>query len=170
MNPPPAAHQLPDDARPIVEGLDGLIASMIEDDRPVDALITIRAAGDVLAARSPEAAAAAVGGASNWSDVGGALGVSKQAAHQRLGSKVREIQERLDAHELAKSAKITAKYAKGRAAVDAHDHPLVQDKLDQVRAKLDRAELKEQAKLARKTAAARSKIARHLGDGNDSTK
>ncbi len=90
----------PDDARSAIDALDALLGSMIGDDRPVDALATIRAVGHVLEVRSSEAAKAAIDGTSSWADVGDALGISRQAAHQRLGTKldrkVAHVREKLE--------------------------------------------------------------------------
>jgi hypothetical protein len=155
---------LPADGEAAVTSLDALLGTMIAEDRPIDALATIRAVGDVLNTRSPEAAKGAIDGASSWVDVGDALGITRQAAHQRLSTKIREVQERLDAAEAAKHEKIAERYAKGRASIDEYDHPIVAEKLAKVREKLDRHEAKEHAKLARKAAATRSKLQKHLGD------
>ncbi len=151
-------HPLADEARRAVEQLDEVLRSAIAEDRPIDALATIRATGDVLAPRSREAAAAATEAGSSWADVGQALGISRQAAHQRLGSKVIAQRQRIEEAERTGHERITAKFAKARTRLDRRAAD--PEHLAAARAQVDASERETHERLARKMRSAHEHLDR----------
>lgn len=151
---------IPEDAE-LIDSLDASLKKSIDEDRPLDALRTIRAIGDVVSVRAQEAAAAAAQGAASWTDIGAALGISKQAAHQRL-SRANEHLAKLDAWEKNGHAKIDTKFAEARAHLSRHPKLANDPKNAQrVEEKLSKAEQAKHEKLTRKSAAARKKLQQH---------
>jgi hypothetical protein len=125
-------HPLADEARRAVEQLDEVLRSAIAEDRPIDALATIRATGDVLAPRSREAAAAATEAGSSWADVGQA----------RITAKFAKARTRLD-----RRAADPEHLAAARAQVDASEretHERLARKMRSAHEHLDRQERKRQ--------------------------
>jgi hypothetical protein len=150
-------HALTDDARDAIERLDAVLGGAIADDRPLDALAAIRHAGEVLTSRSQEAARVATDGAATWADIGSALGVSRQAAHQRLAAKLQVKREQLDDAERAGHEKILKKFAKAHAHLDRHAGD--DARVAKLRAKVSDAEAARHDKLSRKVDAVREKLA-----------
>jgi len=154
----PRHHPLPDEARRAVEHLDEVLRSAIAEARPIDALATIRATGEVLAPRSSEAAAAATEAGSSWADVGEALGISRQAAHQRLGSKILARRQRLQEAERMGHERITAKFAKARTQLERRAAD--PEHLAAARARVDASERETRERLARKMRSAHEHLDR----------
>lgn len=132
---------------------------MIETD-PLGALRVIRQIGDICTVRAKEAADAAVVSSSSWTDIGGALGISKQAAHQRLSGtspKLEEILRRLDAAETREHAKIDSKMGNTRIKIARHPQ---RDKVERILAeKQEEAHEKVSAKMDRARSKARKRLA-----------
>ncbi len=143
-----------------VERLDAKLVELIETD-PLGALRVIRDVGDLCTARAKQAADAAVVSSTSWTDIGAALGVSKQAAHQRLSGtspKLEEVLRRLDAAEVKEHAKIDRKMGDAREKIARHPQ---RERVEGII-----AEKQEQAheKVSERMDRARSKARKRLGD------
>lgn len=142
------------------EQVDAHLQKLIETD-PLGALRVIRDVGDICTARAKQAADAAVVSSSSWTDIGAALGVSKQAAHQRLSGsspKLQEILRRLDIAETDQHAKIDRKMSDARDKIQRHPHRA------EVIPILDAKEEQAHDKLTARMERARSKARKRLGD------
>ena len=146
-----------EEGRDIVTRLDDLLGRTIESGNPIDALHTIRATGEVASRRARQAANAAAAGAWSWADVGEALGISKQAAHQRLSETLRQRRARLDQAEKEGHDKIGRKFAHARERLA--QHPKAATRADLVD-KLEEAERDRHDKLSGRLQEAREKIDR----------
>jgi hypothetical protein len=111
-------YELSSEGQARIEAVDGYLADAIGDGRPIEALIATRRLGEIADTRAREAARVATEGTWSWTDVGRALGVSKQAAHEKLRER---IQGKLDKHlakldkaEQAGHAKIARRAQRGR--------------------------------------------------------
>ena len=82
MNEDVTGYELSAEGRTKIEAVDGYLERAIRDGRPIEALIATRRLGEIANDRAKEAARVATGGSWSWSDVGQALGVTKQAAHE----------------------------------------------------------------------------------------
>lgn len=146
----------------VVESADRFLEESIREGRPLEALAAIRHLGEISGRRAKEAARAATEGPWSWSDVGGALGTSKQAAHQKLSARVRhEIDKslaQLDRAEEKAHAKIARRAQKGRRGLD-RAAPFAPD-IDSARERLDGWERGRHDKVDRKIREAREKISR----------
>ena len=143
-----------------VERLDEELLRLIDTD-PLAALRLIRDVGDICTVRAKQAADAAVVSSSSWADIGAALGVSKQAAHQRLSStspKLEEVLRRLDAAEVKEHAKIDRKMGDARAKIARHPQR------DRVEGILAEKEQEAHEKVSARMSRARSKARKRLAD------
>ena len=143
--------------RDIVRRLDDLLGTTIESGNPIGALYTIRAVGEVASRRARQAANAAAAGAWSWADVGQALGISKQAAHQRLSEKLHQRSARLDQVEREGHDKIGRKFAHARERLA--QHPKAATRAD-LADRLEEAERRRHDKLSSRLQEAREKIDR----------
>ncbi len=143
--------------RDLVRSLDALLGRVIESGDPIDALRTIRAMGEVASRRARQAANAAAAGAWSWADVGEALGISKQAAHQRLSERLQQRRARLDQVEKEGHDKIDRKFADARDRLAQHPKAATRPGLAD---RLDEAERKRHDRLSGRLQAAREKIDR----------
>lgn len=139
--------------------LDATLQKLIVAD-PLGALRVIRDLGDVCTARAKQAADAAVVSSSSWTDIGAALGISKQAAHQRLAGtspKLEEVLRRLDAAETREHAKIDSKMSDTRKKIARHPQ---REKVERILAeKREEAHEKVSAKMDRARSKARKRLA-----------
>ena len=155
-------HELPPEATNRISAVDGYLEDAIQGGRPIEALTAIRWLGDIANRRSREAARAATEGAWSWSDVGGALGMSKQAAHEKLRARVHdEIAKGLSKIEEAQGAghaKISRRARRGQEQLDraAPFSP----KVDSARQRIDEWEQSQHERLDRKVEKARRETAR----------
>ena len=145
------------DGRHIVHELDDLLGRTIESGNPIDALHIIRGVGEVTRRRAREAANAAAQSAWSWSDVGEALGISKQAAHQRFSARLHQHRARLDQAEKEGHDKIGRKFAHARERLAQHPRGATRPDLAD---KLDDAERRRHDKLSSKLQEAREKLDR----------
>ena len=74
----------------VIQAVDAYLDEAIRDGRPIEALMATKRLGEIAGERAKEAARAATEGPWSWTDVGNALGVSKQAAHEKLHARVRK--------------------------------------------------------------------------------
>ena len=111
-------YELSPEGRAKVDAVDGYLEEAIKDGRPIEALAATRALSEIASERSKQAARVATEGSWSWTDVGNALGTSKQAAHEKLRAKVHdEIGKglsRLDRADGAARDKIAAKAKRKR--------------------------------------------------------
>jgi hypothetical protein len=101
-----------------IDAVDGYLEAAIRDGRPIEALVATKRLGEIADARAKEAARVATEGSWSWTDVGGALGVSKQAAHEKLRARIQgkidEKLSKLDQAEQAGRAKIARRAKRGQ--------------------------------------------------------
>lgn len=140
--------------------LDATLVKLIETD-PLAALRLIREIGEICTARAKQAADAAVVTSSSWADIGAALGVSKQAAHQRLSGtspKLEEVLRRLDAAEVKEHAKIDRKVGDAREKIARHPQR------ERVEGILTEKQEQAHEKVSERMEKARSKARKRLAD------
>ena len=93
-----------------LEAVDAYLDERIRSGRPIEALVATRRLGEIANDRAKQAARAATDGPWSWSDVGSALGMTKQAAHEKLrarvGEEIAKAVAKLDQAEQAGRAKI----------------------------------------------------------------
>jgi Skp family chaperone for outer membrane proteins len=146
---------LPDEARARIESVDAYLESAIAEGRPIEALSTCRALGTVIERRTKEAAQAAVESAWSWTNVGEALGVSKQAAHEKLSHKFQGVQDKLDRREQEGHQRITKHADQERQKLRTRSDERAQE----ARAKIDQREQAHHDKLTKRIQATREKVA-----------
>jgi hypothetical protein len=145
-----------------IEAVDGYLDGAIRDGRPIEALIATRQLGQIATDRAREAARVATEGSWSWTDVGRALGVSKQAAHEKLRARIhgkidKEL-SKLTRVEEEGHAKIARRAQRGREKLDLHSPPT--PKGESARRRLDEWERRQHEKLSRDLQNARKELAR----------
>lgn len=145
-----------------VAAVDGYLKETIQDGRPVEALIATKRLGEIVTERLKEAARAATDGPWSWSDVGTALGMTRQAAHEKLRERVHdELAKGLSKLEDAEErghAKIARRAKRGREGLDRAG--VVSPKVASARQRIDQWEDQQHAKLDRNVREGREEIAR----------
>jgi hypothetical protein len=144
-----------------IKAVDSYLEEAIRDGRPIETLIATRRLGEIINDRAKEAARVATEGSSSWTDVGRALGMTRQAAHEKLRARVRdEIDKglaKLERGEKAGRTKITRRAMRGREGLDkAPSSP----KVESARQRIDEWEHAQHEKLSRKVQKAREDLNR----------
>jgi hypothetical protein len=162
MNEDTTRHELSAEGRARIEAVDGYLERAIGDGRPIEALIATRRLGEIADARAKEAARVATEGSWSWTDVGRALGVTKQAAHEKLRARIQgKIDKRLSKLEQAEQAghaKIARRAKRGRDKLDQQPKPT--PKLEAARQRLSEWERQQHERLSRDMQKAREELAR----------
>lgn len=155
-------HELSPEGQTTVEAVDGYLRQAIADGRPIEALIATRRLGEIIDARAKQAARSATEGSWSWTDVGRALGVTRQAAHEKLRARIEdkldEKHAKLDQAEQAAHAKIKRRAQRGRDTLDRV--PLSSPKVQAARERLSEWERREHASIGRGVEKAREKLGR----------
>jgi hypothetical protein len=155
-------YELSAEGKSKVQAVDGYLEECIRDGRPIEALVATRRLGEIASKRTKEAARAATKSSWSWTDVGMALGVSKQAAHEKLHARVRgeidKAHSKLEQAAKSGHAKIARRAARGREELDRVSglHP----KVDSARQRVDEWEQRQHDKLSRNVEKGRRKITR----------
>ena len=144
-----------------IKAVDSYLEETIRDGRPIETLIATRRLGEIINNRAKEAARVATAGSSSWTDVGRALGMTRQAAHEKLRQRVSdEIDKglaKLERAEKTAHAKITRRAVRGREGLDkAPSSP----KVESARQRIDEWEQGQHDKLSRKVQKAREELDR----------
>ena len=144
-----------------IEAVDSYLGEAIRDGRPLEALVVTKKLGDIISERAKEAAQAATAGSASWTDVGKALGMSRQAAHEKLRAQVRGEMEKgrskIARAEEARRTKIKLRAARGREGLDkASPSP----QIEVARQRIDEWERDQNEKLSRKIQKAREDLER----------
>jgi hypothetical protein len=154
-------YQLSAEGQAVIEAVDGYLEQAIRDDRPIEALTATRRLGEIADARAKEAARVATEGPWSWNDVGQALGVTKQAAHEKLRARIQgkldKQLSKLEQAEQAGHAKIAARAKRRRDKLDQHPHPT--PKMEAARERLSKAEQRQHEKLGQDMQKAREEFA-----------
>jgi hypothetical protein len=134
-----------------IEAVDSYLEETIRDGRPIETLIATRKLGEIINDRAKKAARVATAGSWSWTDVGRALGMTRQAAHEKLRGRVRdEIDKgraKLERAEGAGRAKIARRAMRGRERLDKI--PPLSPKVESARQRIDEWEHGEHEKLTR---------------------
>jgi hypothetical protein len=159
------------DGQAKIDAVDGYLEQTIREGRPIEALMTTRRLGEIASVRAKEAARVATEGSWSWSDVGRALGVTKQAAHEKLRTRVQrefdKSRSKLERAEQAAHAKVARRAQRGRERLESVPvaHPRVEsagqwlDEWESRRHEVVSGELrKAREKLARAEQAAQDKL------------
>lgn len=154
MNHSTNPSELSDGAQARIDAVDEYLALAIEAGRPIEALYACQALGTVIQRRTREAAQAAVSSTWSWANVGDALGVSKQAAHEKLSRHIRSAQEKLEQGEQTGHQKIREYYGQARENLNARPgkreqarHDKLTKQIQAAREQVTRQEQKAEAKL-----------------------
>jgi DNA-binding transcriptional regulator YiaG len=120
-----------------------------------------RVLGEIINDRTKEAARVATAGSWSWADVGKALGMTRQAAHEKLRARVRdEIDKglaKLERAEKAGRAKITRRAMRGREGLDKAPFS---PRVESARQRIDEWEQGQHQKLSRRVQKARDELDR----------
>jgi len=153
--------QISSEGTATISAVDSYLEETIREGRPIEALIGTRRLGEIVNERSKEAARAATDGSWSWSDVGRALGMTKQAAHEKLRARVHDELakglSKLEESEERGHAKIARRAKRGRDGLDRA--AAVSPKVDSARQRIDEWE-EQHAKLDRNLGKARDEIER----------
>jgi hypothetical protein len=145
-----------------IQAVDAYLERAIRDGRPIEALIATRLLGEITGGRAKQAARAATEGAWTWTDVGRALGVTKQAAHERHRARIHDKIERevskLEGVEKARRAKITRAAQRGRKKLEHHAPPT--SNVESARRRIDNWERRQHERLGRDMRKARETLVR----------
>jgi len=155
------AMELPEIARTNIEAINAYLGRAIGEGRPIEALVAIKTIGEVMDLRVKEAARAAADGVWSWADVGDALGISKQAAHQKLSERALAIHERLDRRERARHERVSRKFEHARETIKKHPAARDPKRAQTIQQKLDERERARHERLSRRTKEMREKLNRH---------
>ncbi len=155
------SYELSPEGDATINAVDGYLEDAIRDGRPIEALIATKRLGEIISDRAKEAARAATAGTSSWTDVGKALGMSRQAAHEKLRAQVRgEFDKglaKLERAETSRRAKITRRAMRGREGLDKAP---VSPKVESARQRIDEWEQGKHEKLSRQVQKAREELSR----------
>ena len=161
MNEPQEDLELSPQGVARIEAVDSYLEESIRAGRPIEALVATRRLGEIANDRAKQAARAATDGPWSWSDVGSALGMTKQAAHEKLrarvGEEIAKAVEKLDKAEQAGRAKIKRRADRGREGLD-RAAPFSPN-IDAAQERVDEWERNQNEKLARKIDKARKTVA-----------
>ena len=145
-----------------IDAVDMYLGATIADGRPIEALIATRRLGEIVDVRSKEAARVATDGAWSWTDVGHALGVSKQAAHEKLRARIQgkldTQRSKLEQVEQAGHDKIARRAQRGRDRLD--QVPFRSPKVNAAHERVADWEQRKHDKLSRDVQKARDELAR----------
>lgn len=162
MNENATRYEISPEGQAKIEAVDGYLEQTIRDGRPIEALIATRRLGEIANDRATEAARAATEGSWSWTDVGRALGVTKQAAHEKLRARIHRTMDKelakLDRVEQAGHAKIARRARRGREKLESA--PSAHREVESARHKIDEWEGRQHEKLSRDVQKARETIAR----------
>jgi hypothetical protein len=162
MNENTTKYELSSEGEARIEAIDGYLEQAIGDGRPIEALIASRRLGEIVDARAKEAARVATEGSWSWSDVGRALGVTKQAAHEKLRTRIQgTIDKQLSKVEHAEQAghaRIARRANRARDRLDQYSH--ASPKVEAARQRLDEWDRGRHEKLGRDVQKARDELAR----------
>jgi hypothetical protein len=142
--------------------VDSYLEEAIRDGRPLEALIATRRLGEILSARTKEAARVATDGPWSWADVGSALGMSKQAAHEKLHARVQghldEARAKLEGAEKASHSKIARRASRERERLEGVSglHP----KVESAKQRIDEWEQRQHDEISRNVKKGREEITR----------
>lgn len=140
-----------------IQAVDSYLDESIRSGRPIEALVATRRLGEIVNSRAKQAARAATEGPWSWSDVGSALGMTRQAAHEkfrgRVGEEIAKATAKLDKAEQVGRTKIKRRADRGRQGLD-RAAPF-SAKVDAHRERVDEWEQNKNEKLARKIEKAR---------------
>ena len=174
MNENTTSYELSPEGDVKIRAVDSYLEEATRDGRAIETLIATRRLGEIISIRAKEAARVATAGSSSWTDVGRALGMTRQAAHEKLRGRVRDEFDKglakLERAEKEGRAKITRRATRGREALDRapfspnaesarqriddweqSQHEKLNRKMQKARMDIDRAEQSAQAKLDRKS-------------------
>jgi len=155
-------HELSAEGHTRIDAVDGYLGEAIQDGRPIEALIAVRRLGEIVDARAKEAARAATEGSSSWAEVGRALGITRQAAHEKLRARIQgkldKQRTKLDRAEQAGHAKIARRAQRARDRLD--QVPFTSPKVDGARDRLTEWERQKHEKLGRDMQKAQEELAR----------
>jgi DNA anti-recombination protein RmuC len=153
-------YELSPEGQAAIEAVDGYLERAIREGRPIEALVATKQLGEITNARAKQAAREATEGSWSWTDVGQALGVTKQAAHEKLRARIGEKLDRklskLEQAEQAGHAKIARRAARGREKLDRRAAP----ETEAASQRLSEWERRQHEKLTRDMQKARDELAR----------
>jgi hypothetical protein len=156
------SYELSPEGRTKIEEIDAYLEGTIRDGRPIEALIATRRLGEIVNDRAKEAARVATEGSSSWTDVGNALGISKQAAHEKLRARVRgemdKARSKLERAERGGHDKIARRAGRGRDKLD--QAAPFSPKVDAAKQRIDEWEQRKHDKLTRDVKKAREELVR----------
>lgn len=162
MDDETAGFELSGEGQDRLTAVDAYLEDSIRGGRPIEALIATRRLGEIASERAKQAARVATEGSWSWTDVGEALGITKQAAHEKLRERVRGEMEKgrskLDRAEAQGRAKISRRAMRGRAELDKV--PPASAKVEIARQRIDEWEQGQNDKLSRKVEKGRKEIER----------